>query len=81
MWDSGATDIMINHNHINIYNSKLRANNVKYRPATDPYRTTHDVKVPFSMPDFSRGKTIPHNFHVDNKRGNKGIGYEIIIGC
>ena len=32
------------------------------------------------MPGFSRRKIIEHPFHVDNDKGESGIGYDIIIG-
>ena len=32
------------------------------------------------MPEFSSSKIINHCFHIDNNRGESGIGYEIIIG-
>ena len=53
MWDSGSTDSMKKRMHINPYKSKLRANKAEYITAACPYKTTHDVKVSFSMPEFS----------------------------
>ena len=41
---------------------------------------THEVKVPFFMPDFSISKILFHRFHVDNNEGESGIGYDMIIG-
>ena len=32
------------------------------------------------MPEFSIRKTINHPFHVDNDKGESGIGYDMIIG-
>ena len=32
------------------------------------------------MPEFSNSKTINHHFHVDNNKGESGIGYDMIIG-
>ena len=52
LWDSGATNIMIKHKHINPYESKLTANKVKYSTDDGLYKTTYDMKVPFSMPCF-----------------------------
>ena len=52
MWDSGSNGIMINHKHTNNYRSKVRDNKVKYITADGPYKTTHDAKVPFIMPEF-----------------------------
>ena len=56
---------MINFNYTNPYEFKLRANKVEYNTAGGPYKTTHDVKVPFSMLYFSSRKMITHHFHVD----------------
>ena len=38
------------------------------------------MKVPFSMPVFSRINVLTHRFHVDNARDDEGIVYDIIIG-
>ena len=32
------------------------------------------------MPGFSNSKIINHHVHVANKKGESGIGYEMIIG-
>ena len=70
---------MINCKNINPYGSKLRDNKVKYSTADGLYTTTNDVKVPFSMPEFSIRKIITHWFHVDNAWGDEEIGYNMII--
>ena len=81
LWDIGSTYIIIKIKHINPYNSKLRAKKVKYINSSGPYKTTHDVKVPFSMTEFSNKRIITHRFHIDNAQGDTGIGYAMIIGC
>ena len=43
------------------------------------YKTTYDVKVSFSMLEFSSRKIITHSFHVYSTRGDEGIGYDMII--
>ena len=58
----------------------MRYNKVEYITAEGVYCTTHDVKIPFCMPDFSSSKIINHRFHVDNDKGELGIGYDMIIG-
>ena len=70
---------MIKRKHINYYRSEIRTNKVKYTMDAGPYRTANDVKVPFSIPEFSRRKIITHNFHVDNSRGDEVIGFDVII--
>ena len=70
---------MIKHKHINPYNFKLRSNNVDYSTADIPCRNTHDVKITFSMPEFSSRKIIIHDFHVDNTRVDKGIVFDMIV--
>ena len=76
----GSTNSMIKSKHINPYKSKLRANKVEYSTASGLYKTTHDVKVPFSMTDFSNRNIITHRLHIDNAQGDTGIGYDMIIG-
>ena len=58
----------------------MRSNKVEYSTATGLYCTMHDVKVPFCMPYFSSSRIINHRFHVENNKGDLGIGYGIIIG-
>ena len=43
------------------------------------YCTTHDVKVPFFMPEFYISNIIDHRFHFDNNKGKLVICYEMII--
>ena len=40
---------------------------------------THDVKVPFFMPELSSRNIINHRFYVNNDKGESGIGYNMII--
>ena len=79
LWDSRDTGSMINLKHINPYNPKLRSYKVDYIIYFGPYRTTHDVKVPFIMPDFPIRKTITHRVHIDKVIVYEGIGYVMII--
>ena len=57
----------------------MRSNKVEYGTDDGVYCTTHDVKVPFCMPDFSSSNLINHRFHDNNYRGKSGIGYYIIV--
>ena len=58
----------------------MRPNKVKYSTAPGLYCTTHDVKVRFYHPYFSRIKIISHRFHVDNNEVESVIVYGMIIG-
>ena len=58
----------------------MRYNKSDYSTATGVYCTSGDVKVSFYMPEFSSRKIINHRFHVDNDKGESGIGYDMIIG-
>ena len=44
------------------------------------YCTTHGVKVNFFMPEFPISKIIHLHSHVNNYKGDLGIGYDMIIG-
>ena len=57
----------------------MRSNKVEYSMATGVFCTTHDVKVLFFMPYFSSSKIINNFFHVNNYKGESGIGYAMII--
>ena len=45
-----------------------------------PCKTTHDVKVPFNMPELSSRKMITNSFQVENAQDGTGIGYATIKG-
>ena len=80
LWDSGSTDRMIKRRHTKHYERKMWSNRVDYSTAAGVYCTTHDVKVPFCMPELSGIKIIIHRFRVDKDEGESGIGYDMIIG-
>ena len=54
-------------------------NKVEYSTVAGLYFTTHDIKVPLCMPEFSGRKIIEHRFHVNNDKVESGIGYDMII--
>ena len=58
----------------------MRSNKVEYGTAVGVYCSTNDVKVNFCMLELSSSKIINHRFHVDNKKSDSGIGYDMIIG-
>ena len=57
----------------------MRSNKVEYIKAIGVYCTAHDVKVPFCTPKFSSSKIINRRFHVNNDKGELGIGYDMIL--
>ena len=79
MWYSGAIDSTTKRRHTNHYERKTRSNKVEYSTDDGVYCATHDVQVTFFMPEFSSSKIINHSFHIDNNKGNSGIGYDMII--
>ena len=60
---------MIKRKHTKYYEGKMQSNKVYYSTAAGVYCTTHDVKVPFFMPEFSSSKIINHRLHVNNNKG------------
>ena len=77
LWDSGATDIIIKKKHTKPDERKMSSNKVECSTAAGTYSKTHDIKVPFFMPDFSRSKIISHLFRVDKSESESGIGYDM----
>ena len=71
---------MIKRRQVKPYESKILSNKVELSTVTGPYCTTHEVKVPFFMLDFSSIKIIPHHFHIENNEAESGIRYDMIIG-
>ena len=70
---------MINRQHTKNYERKMWSNKVEYSTSNGVYCTTHDVKIPFCIPEFFSSKIINFCFHVDNDKGESGIGYDMII--
>ena len=58
----------------------MRSNNVECSTDAGPYCTTHEIKVPFYMPEFSSRKIISYHFQVDKNKGESDIVYDMIIG-
>ena len=58
----------------------MQSNRVEYGTSTGLYCMMHDIKVPFYMLELSIRNIIEHQFHVDNDKGESGIGYDMIIG-
>ena len=58
----------------------MRSNKVEYSTADGMYCTTHGIKVPFCMSEFSSSEIINHNFNVNNYEVNSCIVYDMIIG-
>ena len=77
LWDTIATDSTNKRNYTNIIERKMRSNKVEYSTSTGVYCTAYDVKVTFGMLEFSSIRTINHCLHVDNYKGESGIGYDI----
>ena len=67
--DIVTTDSMIKRKHTKPYEHNLHYNKVEYSTTEGPYFTTHDIEVPFWMPELSNSNIIPHLFHVDNDKG------------
>ena len=70
---------MINIKHTKHYEYNIFSNKLEYSTAAGVYCTTPNVKVPFYMPEFSSSKIINRRFHIDNDKGESGIGYNMFI--
>ena len=71
---------MIKIKHTKHYERMMCSNKVEYSTVEGPYCTTHDIKVPFCMPEFYIRNIIQHQFCVENDIGESGTGYDMIIG-
>ena len=40
----------------------------------------YDIKIHFTMPEFSSSKVIRHQFHVDQSTNEENLGYDVILG-
>ena len=78
--DSRATNNTIKIKHTKHYERKMQSNKVEYSTASGVYCTTHYIKVPFCMSEFSSCKIINQRFHVNNYKGELGICYDMFIG-
>ena len=58
----------------------MRSDKVYYCTEDGVYCRTHEFKILFCVPEFYIRKIINHQFHVNNEKGESGIGYDMIIG-
>ena len=79
LWDSRATNSMINIKHTKYYEHNMRSIKLEYSTSIGLYYTTHGVKITLFIREFSISKIIDHRFHVNDKKGELVIGYDIII--
>ena len=63
------------------FKDKFKHNLQVYDTAAGQYTSEYEVKINFTMPEFSGSKLIKHKFQVDKEDTNANIGYEMIIGC
>ena len=56
----------------------MQSNKVECGTSAGLYCTTHGVKLNFCMLELSIRKIIEHRFHVENDKGELGIGYDIL---
>ena len=56
----------------------MQSNKVEYSTSSGMYCTAHDIKAIFYA-RVSRSKIINHCFHINNHKGESGIGYDMII--
>ena len=71
---------MIKVRHTKYYERKIQSNKLEYITTAVVYCTTHDVKVPFGIPNISCSKIINHPFHVEKDKVYARIGFDWIIG-
>ena len=58
----------------------MSSKKLEYSTGAWTYCTTHDVRVPFCLPEFSSTKITSKKFHVDNNEVKASIVYDTIIG-
>ena len=58
LWNSGATESTIKRKHTKLNERNMSSNKVEDSISIGPHCTTHDIKEPFSMSEFSSIKMI-----------------------
>ena len=58
----------------------MQQNKLEQSTYAGTYCTNNEIKVHFCMSEFSSIKIMEHLFHVNNNKGESGIGYDMIIG-
>ena len=82
LWDGGASDSMVKKSYVRKFRDKFKHNLQVYDTAAGKYTSEYEVKINFTMPEFSGSKIIKHKFQVDNEDVNANIGYDMIkLGC
>ena len=80
LWDGGASHSIISYDYVKKFKSKFRRNVTTYDTAGGEYKTKYDVKIDFTMPEFSSSRIIRHRFHVDQSKDRQNLGYDVILG-
>ena len=71
---------MVKKSFVRKFREDFRKNKQQYDTAGGTYTSDYDVKINFTMPEFSASKIINQRFHVDNEEEDMNIGYDMIIG-
>ena len=66
--------------HIKSYIVNILPNNLKYSRSEGTYCIIYGVNISFFVLYFFSINITTNQFHIDNKYGNIGIFYEMIIG-
>ena len=64
LWDGGASHSIINYSYVKKFKSRFQRNETIYDTAGGEYKTKYDIKIDFTMPEFSSSEVIRHRFHV-----------------
>jgi hypothetical protein len=65
---------MVKKSFVCKFREKFRKNKQEYDTAGGTYTSNYDVKIDFTMPEFSASKIINQRFHVDNEEEDMKIG-------
>ncbi len=80
LWDGGASHSIINYSYVKKFKSKFRKNETIYDTVGGEYKIKYDIKIDFTMPEFSSSKVIHHRFHIDQSTNEENLGYDVILG-
>ena len=70
---------MIHQHYVKKFQEDFRNNEITYENGGGGYKTKYDIKIDFTLPEFSETKIINHQFNIDSSEDNN-LGYDMIIG-
>ena len=69
---------MISQHYVKKFQKDFRYNEIIYKTDGGEYKNKYDIKIDFTLPEFSETEIINHCFHINSSKDHN-LGYDMII--